>query len=219
MHAFRDVEIVTYCPRKLYYHRQSPEEVETPVTVEAKRDLAFRYPELLTDDVELEAAPIDVTPTQYRSNLGCARARLDCWEDIADPAARDVYVRGRDCHGIVHKVPRTDAPTLSLVFGGRPPRQGIWQPQSVRLVAAAKAISWERETDVERAFAEYPAYGVVREIEIDARRTATYRAAVRTASAIDGPPARTNQRSKCTPCEFQPRCGVRTRSLRSLLGG
>lgn len=219
MHAFRDVETAAYCPRKLYYRRQSSEDVPTPEAVEAKRELAFHYEQLLTDDDALEAAPIEVTPTQYRSNLGCVRARLDCWDEIANPAVREAFVQGRDCHGIVHKLLATDEPTLSLVFAGRPPRQGVWQPQSVRLVAAAKALSWERETEVGRAFAEYPAYGIVREIEIDVRRTATYRAAVRTASAIDGPPARTNQRSKCTPCEFQPKCGVRTRSLRSLLGG
>jgi len=86
-------------------------------------------------------------------------------------------------------------------------------------MAAAKALSWERETAVECVFAEYPAYGVVREVDVDARRTAAYREAVRTADAIDGPPARTDNRAKCEPCEYRPECGVRTRSLRSLLGG
>jgi CRISPR-associated exonuclease Cas4 len=217
MHAFREVETAAYCPRKLYYRRKSPDE-ETPDEVKKRRELAFEYERLLSGEVALDGAPIDTTPTQYRSNLGCARARLDCWDELVDPARRDVYVQGRDCHGLVHKVLGTDPPMLSLAFSGEPPAQGVWEPQSVRLIAAAKALSWEQEQSVERAVAEYPAHGVVREIEVDARRTAVYRSALRTAEAIDGPPARTNNRSKCDACEYQDKCGVRTRSLGSLLG-
>lgn len=216
MHAFRDVETAAYCPRKLYYRRNSPDE-ETPEAVEKRRELAFEYERLLSEEGALDGAPIDTTPTQYRSNLGCARAGLDCWDELVDPDGRDVYVRGRDCHGLVHKVLGTAVPTLSLAFSGEPPAQGVWEPQSVRLMAAAKALSWEHERSVERVFAEYPAYGVVREIEVDTRRTAVYRSALRTAEAIDGPPARTSNRSKCEACEYQDQCGVRTRSLGSLL--
>jgi CRISPR-associated exonuclease Cas4 len=219
MHAFRDVETAAYCPRKLYYRKRDPDERTTPEEVARRRELAFEYERLLTDDSALADAPISVTPTQFRSRLGSAKARLDAWDALVDPAERDVFCRGQECHGRVHKLLDGSPPSLSLIFGGTPPEQGVWEPQSVRLVAAAKALSWERETAVERVFAEYPAYGVIREVAVDTRRTAQYRAAVRTADAIDSPPARTNQRSKCDPCEYQSDCGVRTRSLRSLLGG
>jgi CRISPR-associated exonuclease Cas4 len=218
MHAFRDVETAAYCPRKLYYRHKSPDDEEVPDVVEERRALAFEYEQLLADDAEIREAPIEITPTQYRSRLGCAKARLDCWDELTDPTDRDVFLSGRECRGIAHKLLDTgDSPSVSLAFGGEPPEEGIWEPQSVRLMAAAKSLSWERETEVKRVYAEYPAYGVVREIEVDARRTAAYRAAVRTADAIDGPPARTTNRSKCTPCEFRSKCGVKTRSLRSLL--
>lgn len=219
MHTFREVETAAYCPRKLYYRKREPEPEDAPPEVEQRRALAFEYDRLLRDDGALEAAPIETTPTQYRSNLGCARASVDCWGELVDPPARDVFLRGRDCYGIAHKVLDTDPPALSLAFAGEPPRQGVWEPQSVRLMAAAKALSWEREQSVERVFAEYPTRGVVREIDVDARRTATYRGALRTAEAIDGPPARTSNRSKCGPCEYENECGVKTRSLGSLLGG
>lgn len=221
MHAFRDVETAAYCPRKLYYRRRQPPEQrdETPDIVEKRRQLAFEYDTLLSDEAELRAAPIEVTPTQFRSRMGCARARVTDWEGIVDPAEREVRLSGRDCRGVAHKILAGSPPVPSLVFAGEPPEQGVWKPQSVRLVAAAKALSWEREASVERAVAEYPAYGVVREVDIDARRTAAYREAVRTADAIDGPPAKTNQREKCSPCDYRDQCGVRTRSLRSLLGG
>ena len=218
MHAFRDVATAAYCPRKLYYRRRQPETPETPPTVERRRDLAFRYDTLLTDDAALRDAPIAVTPTQYRSRLSCAKATLDAWDGLVAPDERDAFLSGRECRGIAHKL-LADEPTCSLVFTGEPPDQGVWEPQSVRLVAAAKALSWERETPVERVFAEYPAYGVVRPVTIDTRRKAAYREAVRTADTVDGPPARVDNDSKCEPCEFSGDCGARTRSLRSLLGG
>jgi len=218
MHTFRDVETAAYCPRKLYYRRRRPPE-ETPDTVGRRREVAFRYEHLLTDESALRDAPIDVTPTQFRSRLGGVRARLADrdWAGLVDPGDRDVLLSGRECRGIAHKV--LDGPTLSLVFAGEPPERGVWHPQSVRLVAAAKALAWERETPVERVFAEYPAHGVVREIELTTRRRAAYREAIRTAASIDGPPARVDNDAKCAPCEFSDECGTRTRSLRSLLGG
>jgi CRISPR-associated exonuclease Cas4 len=217
VHAFRDVATAAYCPRKLYYRRRQPDPEETPPAVRRVRDLAFRYEHLLSGGA-LDEAPIAVTPTQFRSRLGAAKARLDAWAGIADPDGRDVFLSGRECRGVAHKV-IDDGPAPSLVFAGDPPRQGVWEPQSVRLVAAAKALAWERETGVERAFAEYPAHGVVREVELTTRRKAAYREAVRTADAIDGPPARVDTDAKCRPCEYSDRCGTRTRSLRSLLGG
>jgi CRISPR-associated exonuclease Cas4 len=214
--GFSDVATAAYCPRKLYY-RQRREAYEIPESVERRRELAFRYERLLADEAALGAAPIDVTPTQYRSRLGAAKARLDHWEGLVDPAQREVFLTGKDCRGVAHKL-LDGEPTLSLVFTGAPPERGVWHPQSVRLVAAAKALSWERETAVERALAEYPTHGVIREIDIGPRRSAQYRAALQTAKAIDGPPARTDNDAKCDACEFSGQCGVRSRSLRSVLG-
>lgn len=218
MHAFRDVATAAYCPRKLYYRRRDPDIGESiPEEVADRRQLAFEYQRLLEDDAALLAAPIEVTPTTFRSRISCARAGIDAWASLADPPARDVRLEGKDTRGIAHKVLESPL-SPSLVFAGRPPEQGVWEPQSVQIVAAALALSWEREQSVERAFAEYPAYGVVREVEISARRRAQYRAALRTAESIDGPPARTENREKCDPCEYREQCGVRTRSLRSLIG-
>lgn len=218
MHTFREVATAAYCPRKLYYRRRDPDVGESiPDEIADRRKLAFEYEHLLVDDAALLAAPIEVTPTTFRSRISCSKAGLDAWEALADPPARNARLEGRDARGIAHKVLETPlAP--SLVFAGRPPEDGIWEPQSVHLVAAALALAHERETRVERAFAEYPAYGVIREVELTARRRAQYRAALRTAESIDGPPRRTRNRGKCEPCEYREGCGVRTRSLRSLLG-
>ncbi|RXK50149.1 CRISPR-associated protein Cas4 [Halorientalis pallida] len=215
MHTFRDVETAAYCPRKLYYRRRAgPPDV--PDEVAACRSLAFEYERLLDSDADLLAAPIEVSPTQFRSRLGRAKARLDAWDALADPPIQERTLEGRECRGVAHKV-LEDPLAPSLVFAGRPPDEGVWEPQTVRLVAAAKALSWERETAVERAYAEYPAYGVVRTVPLTTRRKAAYRRAVRTADAVDGPPARVDNDAKCSPCEFREQCGVRTRSLRSLL--
>lgn len=216
MHAFRDVEAAAYCPRKLYYRRRSPDEEEAPAIVGEQRQLAYEYDTLINDEQALRAAPIEITPTQFRSRVGCARAQLGRWDELVEPAGRAVFLEGRECRGIAHKI-LDSPPSASIVFAGKPPETGIWRPQSVRLIAAAKALSWERETTVETVYAEYPAYGCIRAIEVDARRTAAYREAVRIADSIDGPPAKTSNKSKCEPCEFAGECGVKTRSLRSLL--
>jgi len=216
MHAFRDIETAAYCPRKLYYRCQDPDETERPAIVAERRELAFEY-ETLLDGEELDTAPIEVTPTQFRSRLGCARAQLKRWEQLTSPDEREAFLSGRECRGIVHKR-LTDPPSLSLVFAGQPPDNGVWRTQSARLVAAAKALAWEEETAIDTVYAEYPAYGVIRQVNIDPRRTAAYREAVRIADSIEGPPARINNEQKCEPCEYRSECGVRTRSLLSRLG-
>lgn len=216
-HTFRELETAAYCPRKLYYRRRDgPPDV--PEDIAKIRALAFDYERLLADDAALLAAPIEPDPGTVRQRLRAARDRLDDWGAIADPAGRDVYLSGKDARGVSHKLVDTDAGTIpSLVFAGRPPENGVWEPQTVRLVAAAKALSWEREQDIERAFAEYPAYGVVRGVELTARRAGLYRRALRTARSVDGPPARVSNKAKCEPCDYREQCGVKTRSLRSLL--
>ncbi|MEF8774950.1 MAG: hypothetical protein V5A43_00410 [Haloarculaceae archaeon] len=220
MPTFREIETAAYCPRKLYYRRRDPESHgDVPDRVRERKALAFRYRTLLAaDDERLRMAPIAVAPTTFRSRLGTVRARLDAWTALVDPAQRRVLLRGKDARGVADKVLETSPPTPSLVFTGPPPDQGTWHPQRVRVVAAAKALSWERETRVERGFAEYPAHGVVREVPLDPRRVDEYRRARLTADQIEEPPARVSNRDKCTPCEYRTDCGVKTRSLRSLLG-
>jgi len=216
-HTFRDLETAAYCPRKLYYRRRDgPPDV--PAEIERIRRLACDYERLLTDDAALLSAPVEPDPATVRERLRAARDRLGMWDALATPAETDVYLAGKDARGIAHKLVETDSGTVpSLVFAGRPPDQGVWEPQSVRLVAAAKALSWERERPVERVLAEYPAYGVVRDVEVTARRSGQYRRALRVAESIDAPPARVSNDAKCETCDYREQCGVRTRSLRSLL--
>ncbi|AEH35804.1 CRISPR-associated protein Cas4 [Halopiger xanaduensis] len=241
---FSDLRTAAYCPRKYYYRRTADDgERQPPPEVEAVRDLATRYDELLeAPPTALDDEPIAVSAAQYRETLAAARERLsaaetdlehegeddletsdgsggerDHWRRLCEPADRDVLAAGRDCRGIVHKV-LEDPLEPVLVSVGKPPERGVWDPQSVHAVAAAKALAWEHETAVDRAWLEYPAYGVVRSIALTTRRKARYRRVLRTVREMDGPPARTTNRSKCEGCEFADECGVRTRTLRSLLG-
>jgi CRISPR-associated exonuclease Cas4 len=216
VHTFRDVATAAYCPRKLYYRRRDGEP-DVPDDVDDVRRLAFEYDELRSVDAALLAAPIEVSPGTYRERLGRHARRLEYWDALVDPPRRDALLTGRECRGIAHKV-LEDPLVPALSFAGEPPDEGVWEPQTVRLVAAAKALSWEHETTVERAIAEYPAYGVVREIDLTVRRKAAYRRAVRTAETIDGPPARVDSDAKCAPCEYREGCGTTTRSLASMLG-
>jgi CRISPR-associated exonuclease Cas4 len=216
VYAFTDLALAAYCSRKLYYRRR---ETHDPPERDEQHELAFRYPELLDPNTDLTAEPIAVSPVAYRRNLGCTRARVgtDVFDALCDPPSRDIFLTGRQARGISHKV--IDTPLApSIVSAGEPPETGVWKPQTVRAVAAAKALAWERETPIERAFVEYSTHGVIREFELTSRRVGLYRRAVRTAASIDGPPPRTRNTDKCKTCEFRSECGVRTRSLRSLLG-
>jgi CRISPR-associated exonuclease Cas4 len=215
MTTFREVAVAAYCPRKLYYRRRACDEtLGPPPAVDRIRDLAFRYPAIL-EGGGLDDAPIAVTPTQYRTNLGSAKARLEAFPALCDPPARDVLLDGEDCRGRIHK--RLPGPSLSLAFAGDPPDEGVWHPQSVRLVAAARALSCVESAPVDRVYAEYPAHGVIRAVDVGRRRRGAYREALRAARSVDSPPARTDSRSKCAPCEYSDRCGVATQSLRSRL--
>ncbi|MFB6205357.1 MAG: hypothetical protein ABEJ05_02360 [Haloglomus sp.] len=222
MQAFSDLATAAYCPRQLYYRRKHADH-EVPDSAAARRALAFRYEELLDPGHDLGAEPIDATPTQLRARLSGAKERLDAWPSLVDPAGREVLLEGRDARGIAHKVlteeTLTDAPTVSVVSAGEPPERGVWEPDSVRAVAAAKALSWEREIGIERAYVEYPAHGVIRRIALGTRRTAAYRRALRIARSMDGPPPRLTNDDRCASCDYRAECGTRTRTFRSLLGG
>ena len=215
MQAFTDLATAAYCPRKLYYKR-TRDGRDPPDSVASVRNLAFRYGDLLDPETDLADEPIAVTPTAYRSALGCSKARIDRWGELVDPAETRAFLRGKDAHGIAHKLLAEPAVPV-IVSPGTPPEQGVWEPHGVWATAAAKALSWERETPIERAYVEYPAHGVVRSVRMTTRRKATYRKALRTAASIDGPPPRLRNDSRCETCAYRDECGTETRSLRSRL--
>lgn len=218
MPTFGSLARAAYCPRQLYYARREDGGREPPPAVRTKRELAFRYPSLrAASDGALADEPIDRPPGAYRAALDRLADRDD-WAELVDPAAREVLLTGRECRGVAHKLLGGDPPTPTVVSPGRPPDRGVWRPQRVRAVATAKALAWEREREIPAALVEYPTHGVVRRVDLTTRNLAAYRRTVRTVETIDGPPPRIDDEAKCGACDYRERCGVRTRSLRSLLG-
>jgi len=216
MPTFSDLSRAAYCPRQLYYARRDDDRGPPP-EAEARQALAFRYDELReADDATLADLPIESSPAAYRAALDGLSTRAD-WQQLYEPAARDYHVEGKDCHGRIHKLLAGDPSTPTVISPGTPPEQGVWEPQSVRAVAVANALAWERQREIPRALVEYPAVGIVREVELTCRRTAAYRRVLRTVQSMDGPPPRVND-NRCESCDYRTECGVTTRSLRSLLG-
>jgi CRISPR-associated exonuclease Cas4 len=215
--TFGSLARAAYCPRQYYYARRDGGD-EPPPEARARRDLAFRYPSLRdASDAALASEPVDPSPSAYRAALDRLAARED-WAALVDPMEREVLLEGRECRGVAHKLLVGDPPTPTFVSPGRPPERGVWRPQRVRAVAMAKALAWERERKIPRALVEYPAHGVVREVRLTTRNRAAYRETVRTVRGLDGPPPRIDDEAKCDACDYREACGVRTRSLRSLLG-
>jgi len=215
--TFAELARAAYCPRQYYYAEQEGM-TDPPPAARTRRDLAFRYPTLrAASDAELAAEPIERPPAAYRTALDRLAARDD-WDALADPVERERLLTGRECRGVAHKILPSDPPIPTFVSPGRPPEEGVWRPQRVRAVAMAKALAWEREREIPAALVEYPAHGVVRRVALTTRNRAAYRRTVRTVRGIDGPPPRIDDESKCDACDYRERCGVRTRSLKSLLG-
>jgi CRISPR-associated exonuclease Cas4 len=227
---FSDLARAAYCPRQLYYVRRD-EERSVPPKARERIDLAFRYDELVdAPDRALRQLPLHRSPEAYRRNLDRLRGR-DEYDALVDPASERGFLSGKDCHGTVHKVlepgeaaagsdddaESSPPPVPTLVSSGEPPENGAWEPQAVRAVGLAKALSWEREREIARALVEYPAVGVVREVRLTLRKKAAYRKALRAARSIDGPPPRVGD-DRCNTCDYAAECGTRRRSLRSLLG-
>jgi len=209
---FSDLALAAYCPRQLYYARRDDDR-SPPAVHETARELAADYAALaVASDAALATYDLAVEPPEFRSNLAASRDR----HPVCDPDETAVFLRGKDAHGRAAKVHR-DPLAPSLVTPGSPPEAGVWEPQAVRAVAAAKALSWREQTAVECAFVEYARHGVVRRVDLTTRKKATYRRALRTARAVDGPPPRIHDDAKCGACEYRETCGTRTRTLGSLL--
>lgn len=219
--TFGSLARAAYCPRQWYYTRRDGDDDRPPPEVRERQSLAFRYPTLRTaEDATLDDEPIDVSPVVYRAALDRIAERKD-WSGLVDPAGREVHLEGQECRGIAHKVVEGEdgsPPTPTFVSPGRPPDRGVWRPQRVRAVAMAKALAWERERTVPTALVEYPAHGVVRRVALTTRNRAAYRETIRTIRSVDGPPPRIDDEAKCEACDYREQCGVKTRSLRSLLG-
>jgi CRISPR-associated exonuclease Cas4 len=216
--TFSDLSRAAYCLRQSYYVRRDDADRTPPPAVRERRRLAFEYAALRdADDATLDRLPVEPPPGTYRAALDRLAARDD-WDELCDPSDRDVLLHGKDCRGVADKLLGGDPPTPTFVSPGEPPDAGVWEPQRVRGVAIAKALAWERERPIPRTLVEYPAYGVVRSVRLTTRNRARYRRTVRRLRELDGPPPRVDDRSKCASCDYRAECGVKTRSLRSLLG-
>ncbi|WP_211312750.1 CRISPR-associated protein Cas4 [Halarchaeum salinum] len=209
--SFADLATAAYCPRQLYYRRME-DAYDLPASVERVRDLASRYPTLVEASDAALRNTVAVEPATYRARLGAVLTR---YPGLASPDETDVLLTGKDCRGRVAKIVSPLAPTL--VSPGEPPETGVWEPQKVRAVAAAKALAWRERAPVEYAYVEYPRHGIVREVSITTRAKAAYRRVLRAVRGMDGPPSRLGDDAKCGGCDYRERCGVRTRSLSSLL--
>ncbi|KTG08126.1 hypothetical protein AUR64_00685 [Haloprofundus marisrubri] len=222
MPTFTDLSQATYCPRQLYYARRDDDRGPPPEVAEIRK-LAFRYGELVdAADETIRDLGVAVEPEAYRRALRDLRER-DEWSKLCNPAECERLLRGKDARGIAHKVLTSgsdddDPPIPTLVSPGQPPERGVWKPQKVRAVAAAKALSWEEEREIPQTLVEYPTVGAVRTVRLTTRAKAAYRTAVRTVQSMDGPPPRLRGSDKCSSCEYRTECGIKTRSLRSLFG-
>ncbi len=180
--SFSDLSAKAACLRTLSNTRETNEQKHSsPDDCERTVELAYQYQELVdTDEQTLGALPIERSPEAYRAALHGLEERAD-WAGLVAPDSRRVRLEGVNCHGLVHKIlcNGDNPPKPSIVSTESPPEIGVWQPDAVRAVAAAKALAHERDRTVPWAIVEYPAAGVVRDVRLTARRKVTYRRVLR----------------------------------------
>ncbi len=215
--SFSDLRVGAYCPRQLYYRRHELDRTP-PSSVSTRRELAFRYPELIDcAHDKLADTAVVVSPETFQQRLREARSRLTAWPSLIAPAARDVFVDGECGHGIVRKV-LTDPLRPVVISPGKPPQQGVWTSHTVQAVASARALTVERTPShpVDTAFVEYPAYGVIRKLQLTPERILTYRRVRSKISDLETLPESRQSRSKCEACQYRHRCrtGLSERSSR-----
>lgn len=202
-----------YCLRKLHYRRQTGWDSDRANSEAWK--LAGRYPELLSRTISSQR--LDTDPGTIAAALRRSRARLpEVWPALRDGSPNRIHLEGQDCRGVAARVIERDPPIPTFVSGGRPPDEGVWHGHTVRAVALAKALAWQRQCQVDRTLVEYPQHGVIRSVSITGPRRAAYRRMLRAVDTMADPPPRTDNQAKCESCEYRERCGVRSRSLRSL---
>ncbi|MFB6103689.1 MAG: hypothetical protein ABEJ57_01200 [Halobacteriaceae archaeon] len=212
MQSLGELGVAAYCPRQLWYRRRDEGE---PTRARTARALALQYPSLRAETVAPDGLAVPVATVAARLDR-VAAAFPDAWPELSAPSATDVRLEGRAVRGEVAKVLATDPPVPTIVAGGAPPTDGVWNSHGVRAVGAMQALSWERDRSVERAFVEYPRHGVVRAVTPTARRRARFRRVQSVVASMTEPPSRVANDAKCSACAYRAECGVRTRALSSL---
>jgi CRISPR-associated exonuclease Cas4 len=216
------VRNAVYCGRQAYYEsRREACHIPSPET-RLLREVAYLYPTVVgsPDDAvrrARETAGVDVSLdlTDVSDALREVRdGRPSVWNAVARPDREERYVEGERLRGTVDKLSfGEEGVTVSLVKTGEPPARGVWSSERVEATAVNRLASTVGE--VERVVVEYPRVGALREVEIGRDDERALGRALETLEYIeDGvPPARTDDRSKCEPCDFTEECGVETRSL------
>ena len=216
------VRSAVYCGRQAYYKSQRELcHVPSPET-RVLREVAYLYPEVIESPDDAVRRACETAGVDVKFDLSDVAERLretrndrpSVWEDVARPDREERYVENERLRGTVDKLSfGEEGVTVSVVKTGEPPARGVWN--SERIEAAAVRRLALTVGDVNRVVIEYPRTGSVREVNVGKDdENALDRALEALEEIEDGvPPARTDDRAKCKPCEFSDECGVETRSL------
>lgn len=223
MHHVGELRQVAYCPRQKYYSEQDPDSSGADAVYRGVVELAYRYPELLSDPdeaVETAAELSDVSPDSLleyvdvsdavESLRGLRDGDPETWRMVTEPERQELYVEARRIHGTVDKVVEGDDGLRgSLVKAGSPPSRGVWPSHRVEAAGVHRLLSTRHEVS-RHLLIEYPKTGVVRTIRVrDSDLTAVDEAIDRLSSIQQGEePRRTRHRGRCRSCGYRERCGV-----------
>lgn len=221
MHHISEVRNAVYCGRQAYYEsRRDACRVPSPET-RVLREVAYLYPTVVESPEDAVRRACETAGVEADLDLSDAAETLAeerdekprVWDAVARPDREERYVESEGLCGTVDKLSFGDGVVASVVKTGEPPRNGVWRSERVEAAAVRRLV--ETEGEVEDIVVEYPRTGALRRVEVGRDDERSLKRALETLDEIEEgvPPARTDDRAKCEPCDFTDECGVETRSL------
>jgi CRISPR-associated exonuclease Cas4 len=217
-----EVRNAAYCGRQAYYESQREACRLPPPETRVLREVAYLYPEVVESPEDALREACEFASVSVSLDLKEAAERLvetrdgspELWDHVAYPDREERYIETDRLCGTVEKLSFVDGGVVvSILKTGEPPRAGVWSSERVE-AAAVRRLASSKGT-VEKVIVEYPRVGAVREAKLGKDDERALKRSLDTLEDVEKgyPPPRTDDRTKCEPCDFKQDCGVETRSL------
>ncbi|MDI3502257.1 MAG: CRISPR-associated exonuclease Cas4 [Archaeoglobi archaeon] len=217
-----DISLYLRCPRILYFvsngHSLREKEDELLRRIFWK-EVFSRYP-LLPGEIdvsEIIEAILETHPYLSREDLeGFRGLKIPSSEDSSDPYKIDVELHSErlKMSGILDKIVFRDEPTPVILRLSKPPSQGIYRSDRLKLTAYSM-LAEERFGRIRRGYVDYAPYGVLREHRIrfvDRKKIIRIRDKIISIYRGELPP----RKEGCSGCEFSELCEVESSLLSDL---
>lgn len=236
-----DLGLYLRCPRQVYFQALGHLALEKTNRVHSLllRELALSFSamepgadiemwlanRLKTAQLELPIIyPGEIDPNDLRKAAGELKLQIPemaesyaPWLDQILPSVLEVDLRSErlGLSGRLDRLVEKDHPIPSIIRTGRPPKQGVWKSERIRLAGYAVLLEDARGERIDSGLVEYPFAGEIRQVKIRSiDRSRMLRIRDRIRQINDGRLPERPKSAPCDKCRLEEKCEVR-RSLAS----